>query len=309
MVLYNFPFKMKIAGEIVFPTVARLPEWATNAAYRNAVAMPGKPEISVVGPFSEAGLGKALEFPDAPETIDWDSIMSWVKDIAPIEEEQIVEWMQTAAAANVICGKFVDEYKRAGSLVIARSGDPYIPGVKAEDLKFVSERGMTVANRGYGVVSTPTGNFNVPVPGKATGIFKNILAWGAILESFIIQWTGVLMKFRELVTNPQNRISFPSFRGLTAPVFLTHTSSIPAPVNIAEFSISTNKPQTVVLRARNVDDYRDVLFEDKDSITLREGQNVIQYPIFGFPVVPAMVIELAPEDNTKTILDYWTVTP
>jgi len=305
--LYNFPFKMKIAGEVVFPTVAKLPDWAINAAYRNAVAMPGKPEISVVGPFSEAGLGKALEFPDAPETMDWDSIMSWVKDIAPIEEEQIVEWMQTAAAANVICSRFVDEYKRAGSLVIAKSGDPYIPGVKAEDIKFVSERGMTVANRGYGVVSTPAGNFNVPVPGKATGVFKNILAWGAVLQAFIKQWVGVLIKFRELVTNPQDRISFPNYWGLTAPLFITHASSIPAPVNIAEFSISTNKPQTVVLRARSVDDYRDVLFEDK--ITLQKGQNVIQYPIFGFPVVPTMVIELAPEDQTNTILDYWTVYP
>jgi len=307
MVLYNFPFKMKIAGEIVFPTVAKLPEWATNAAYRNAVAMPGKPEIKVVGPFSESGLGKAIGFPDAPETMDWDTILSWVKDIAPIEEEQIVEWMQTATAANVICSRFMDEYKRAGSLVVGGSGDPYIPGVKAEDLKFVSERGRTVGDRGYGVVSTPTGNFNVPVPGKATGIFKNILAWGAVLESFIKQWTAVLMKFRDLVTNPQNRISLPSFRGLTAPIFLTHSSSIPAPANIAEFSVSTNKPQAVVLRARNVDDYRDVLFEDK--VTLQKGQNVIDYPVFGFPVVPVMVIELAPENQTNTILDYWTAYP
>jgi len=306
-VLYNFPFKMKIAGEIVFPTVAKLPDWATNAAYRNAVAMPGKPEIKVVGPFSESGLGKAIEFPDAPETMDWDSIISWVKDIAPIEEEQITEWMQTAAAANVICSRFMDEYKRAGSLVIARTNDPYMPGLKVEDIKFVPELGRTVASRGYSVVSTPAGNFNVPVPGKATGIFKNILAWGAVLESFIKQWTAVLMKFRELVTNPQSRISFLNVKGLTAPLFLTHASSLPAPVNLAEFSISTDRPQTVVLRARNVDDYRDVLFEDK--ITLQKGQNVIQYSIFGFPVVPAMVVELQPENQTKTILDYWTAYP
>lgn len=305
--LYNFPFKVRVAGEVVFPTVAKLPDWATNAAYRNAVAMPGKPEIKAVGPFSETGLGRAPEFPDAPETMDWDTILSWVKDIAPIEEEQITEWMQTAAAANVICSRFMDEYKRAGSLVVTDAGDPYIPGVKVEDIKFVSELGRTVASRGYSVVSTPAGNFNVPVPGKATGVFKNILAWAAVLEAYLKQWVGVLMKFRELATNPQNRISFPSFRGLTAPVFFTHASSIPAPVNIAEFSISTDRPQTVVVRARSVDDYRDVLFEDK--ITLKEGQNVIQYPIFGFPVVPTMVIELQPEDNTKTILDYWTVYP
>jgi len=78
-------------------------------------------------------------------------------------------------------------------------------------------------------------------------------------------------------------------------------------VNIARFSISTNKPQTVVLRARNVNDYTDVMFEDR--ISLAEGQNEIEYPIFGFPVVPAFVVELVPEDMTKTILDFYEVLP
>jgi len=35
----------------------------------------------------------------------------------------------------------------------------------------------------------------------------------------------------------------------------------------------------------------------------------VELPIFGFPAVPAMVIEIQPEDNTKTILDYYEVIP
>jgi len=306
-VLYNFPFERKVAGKTMFPTVAKLPKWATNAAYRNAVAMPGKAVVKVVGEYSEHGLGEPLEFPDAPKTLSWEETLDWVKEVAPLEEDQIVEWMHTATAANVMVSRFMEEYKRAGSGVVGVADDGYIPGVKVEDLRFRSERGRTVASRGNAVVVTPRGNFNVPVPGKATGIFKDILCFGAVLQAFLKQWVAVLLKFKELATNPSDRISFPSFRGLVAPLFFTHQSTFPSPVNLVEFSVSTDVQQKIVVRGRSVDDYRDVLFEDK--IDLSRGQNVIEYPLFGFPVVPTMVIEIQPEDNTRTILDYWNVYP
>jgi len=305
--LYNYPFKIKVMGQTMFPTVAKLPEWAKDPMYRNAAVMPGQSTIKSGGGYSEEGLAKPIEFQDAPDTLDWDAIMNYVKSVAPIEEPDIVEWMHEAAAANVMLSRTVEEYKRAGSSIVATSNDAYIPGVRVEDLSFRPEIGRTVASRGSAVVVTPRGNYNVPVPGKATGIFKDLISFAAVINAFLKQWTGVLMKFRELATNPSKRISFPSFKGLAAPLFFTHASSVPAPVNLAEFSITTDKPQTVVLRARSVDDYRDVLFEEK--ISLNKGQNIIDYPLFGFPVVPTMVIELQPANNTKTILDYWAVYP
>lgn len=302
--LYNFPFERKIGVKTCFPTVAKLPEWM--AQYRTAVALPGKPSVKVVGSYSEEGLEQPLEGP-APSTMDWDAIEAWSREIAPIDDPSIVEWMYSAHAANTVISARMEEYKRLGSSLIGGSDDPYIPGLKVEDIKFRSELGRTVAGRGYAVLETPRGNVNVPVPGKATAIFRDLIAWGAVLESFLVQWTGVLLKWRELATNPSGRIAFPSFRGLVAPQFFVHSSSVPAPVNLARLSISTNKPQTVVLRARNVNDYTDVMFEDR--ISLAEGQNVVEYPIFGFPAVPAMVIELVPEDGAKTILDRYEVLP
>lgn len=305
--LYNFPFKVNVMGKTLFPTVAKLPEWAANPAYRNAAVMTGAPTIKLAGPYREDGLGEPLEFHDAPKTTDWDKLVEYAKSVGPIDEPDIVEWMHTATAANVVISRVMEEYKRAGSSIVGTSNDAYIPGVKVEDIKFNPELGRTVASRGRATVVTPRGNFNVPVPGKATGVFKDILSFGAVLESFLKQWTAALLKFRELATNPQSRISFPSFRGLSGPLFFTHSASLPTPVNLAEFSISTNKPQAVIIRGRNVDDYRDVLFEDK--IELAQGQNVILFPFFGFPAVPPMVIELQPADQTSTILDYWSAYP
>lgn len=305
--LYNFPFKIKVGGKTLFPTVAKLPDWASNPMYRNAVVIPDEAKVRVVGKFSVENLGESVVFPDAPRTLDWSTVNAWIKEVAPTTERQIVEWMQTAATANVFCHRLMDEYSRAGSSVIAKSDDSYSPGLSVEDLKFRPELGSTVTSRGYGIVDTPSGSFNVRCPGAATGVFKNILSWAAILEAFLKQWVGVLVKFRELAQNPQDRISFPSFKGLTMPLFFTHSSSIPTPVNLVEFSISSNKPQKVIIKGRSTDDYTDVLFEDKVDVS--EGQNVIQYPLYGFPVVPTMVIELQPENNTQTVLDYWEVYP
>jgi len=305
--LYNFPFKVRRFGMTAYPTVAKLPDWAVNPAYRNAAVVTGEATIRVVGEYSEDRLCDPLEFPDAPKTLDWNAIESYAKSTAPVDGVDIVEWMHTAAAANIVISRCMEEYKRAGSSIVGASNDAFIPGLKVEDISFKSEEGRIVSSRGSAVVSTPRGNFNVPVPGKSTIVAKDLLAFGAVLESFLKQWVGVLLKFRELATNPQDRISFPSFRGLTAPMFITHASSIPAPVNLADFSITTNKAQNVVIRGRNVDDYTDVLFED--TLSLSEGQNQIQYPLFGFPAVPPMVIELQPENDTNTVLDYWSVYP
>jgi len=304
--LYNFPFEARVGRQTLFPTVAKLPEWMAEPRYRAAVALPGSPSVRVVGPYSEEGLEQPMEGP-APSTMDWDRIVAWSREIAPVEDPSIVSWMHTAHSANVVISARMEEYKRLGSSLVGASDDPFIPGLKVEDIRFRSERGRDVAARGYAVLETPRGSVNVPVPGKATAVFRDLLAWGAVLEAFLVQWTGVLLKWRELATNPGDRVAFPSFRGLAAPQFFVHSSSVPAPVNIARFSITTDRPQTITIRARNVNDYTDVMFEDR--IQLGEGRNEVELPIFGFPVVPAMVIEMVPEDGTKTILDWYEVIP
>jgi len=307
MRLYNFPFEVKVRGKAMFPTAVKLPEWARDARYRNAVAEMVVQEVRRVGDYTEEGLEKPLWSPDAPSTMDWNTIEAWMKEIAPIEEEQIVEWMQTAAAANVIISAREEEYKKLGSSLVGNSDDAYIPGLSVEDVRFRPELGRTVASRGYAVMETPRGNVDVSVPGKATGIFRDLLCWGACLDAYLVQWTGVLLKWRELTTNPSGDLGFPNFRGLVAPQFFAHSSSIPAPVNMVTMRVCSDKPQTISIRGRSVDDYRDVILEQ--NISVPEGESEVSFYIFGFPVVPVMAVEMQPEDGTKTVLRKWEVLP
>jgi len=305
--LYNFPAEVKVHRRAAYPTVAKLPEWAENAAYRNAAAEMVLREVRPVGRYSEAELEKAPWCPDAPSTMDWNSIESWMKEIAPIEEEQIVEWMHSAAAANVVISAREEEYKRLGSSLVGVSDDPYIPGVTVQDLNFRSELGRTVAGRGYSILETPRGTVNVPVPGKATAIFKDVLAWAAVLDAFLVQWTGVLLKWRELATNPSRDLAFPSFRGLVAPQYFTHASSLPVPVNQVTIRVASDKAQTLTIRGRSVDDYTDVILEN--TVEVPSGESEASFLVFGFPAVPTMVVEVQPEDGTRTILKKWEVLP
>jgi len=307
MTLYNFPFKLRVGRKTLFPTVAKLPEWAVNNACRNAVAEFGEIKVVKIGPYSETGLAMPPESPSAPSSIDWDAIMEWSRSQQSLDDPAMVEWMYWAHAANTIISARMEEYKRLGSSLIGESNDPYIPGLKIEDIRFRSELGRVVAERGYANLDTPRGSVRVPVPGKATAVFKDLISWGAVLNAFLVQWTGVLLKWRELATNPDKELAFPNFNGLVAPQFFTHSSSIPAPVNIITMRISSNKPQTISIKGRNVDDYTEVISEM--SVNVPEGESESTVVIYGFPVVPPMVIEMQPENMTKTILKSWSVIP
>ena len=301
---YNFPFKKKVGDKVLYPTLMKLPDWYTGERMVSATIIAKS--VTVVGAYNEDDILESPLHPDAPRTLDYYKVEKWVKSKFPIGDN-VVEWMRTATACNVITTARMEEYKRAGSMLIGASDDAYIPGVSVEDISFKSELGRTVGTRGYAVVQTPRGNFNVNVPGKATGIFSDLLAWGAVLESYIQQWTAVLLKFKDLAVNPQKKIGFPNYRGLVAPLFIGHEARIPFPINIVEMKVTTNKSQTLQLTARDPNDYTSEFFTDK--FNLSSGENVIRFHVVGIPYVGPMVIQLQPEDNTNTSLDYYKVYP
>ena len=310
VMLYNRPFKMVVDGRGFFPTAMKLPGWALPVVGQKAIIVTRiLKDVKNIGPYHEEGLLNAPQFKEAgaPLTLNYEEIEAWMRTHAPTEEPEVVEWMISAGACNCFLSARAEEYRRAGSEIVAVSGDPWIPGVALDSLVFRRELAKDVVDRGYGLIDTPVGSFECPVPGKATGVFPDLLSWASIVEAFIIQWTSALLKFRELVNNPSSRIGFINTRGLTAPLFFGHASGVPAPVNLVEMSLSSDKIQRVDLNARSTDDYTDILFSDR--FALSPGENIVSLQVFGFPLVPPMVIELQPENETSTILNYYKVTP
>jgi len=236
-----------------------------------------------------------------------------LRENAPVDGREIVEWMHYAAADNAVFEGFGEEYKVcstvAGGSVISQSGDPYIPGVRVGNLRAESIRGSTVGSRGYGTVRTPYGTFNVPVGGKTLYAFKDLLAWAALPWVGSMQWSLTLLQWTKLARAPiTGRVRFPSSHGRVAPNFFEISPRIPAPMCVMRIGLTSDKPQTIRMRGRGTKgSYHNVLFED--SFKIESGESEILYYVTGFPFVGAFTLELGPQDGTETVLDYLEVYP
>ena len=224
---------------------------------------------------------------------------------APIDGLEIVEWMHECAAANAVLFGVMEEYDKLGSRLLATSGDPYIPGAAlSSDFKFKSELARNVDRRGYSVVMTPVGTFNVPEEGCTTIAKRDFLGWaaGTGIRGRYMQWKGTLMRWVELASKPVNsRVRCANIDGLVAPQFFNIPAPFALPVNTTTVVVTSDRQQTVLLRGRSPIDYGSVIFESKQEIP--SGQNSILYRVLGLPRATAHVLEVQPEKGTATVID------
>lgn len=254
------------------------------------------------------GLMKPSLLPWAPVAIDSSQALPAVMEAAPLAAD-VVRWMHVAAADIVAFDAMCEEYNRLGSQLLSGSGDPYIPGVRVGDIRGESVEGGTVRARGYGTVITPAGSFNVPVMGKATFARGDILAWGAIPDPGIgVQWVLTLLQWRELAEAPiTERVRFAGSSGFVAPNFFSIPTTF-APVRTLRIGLTSDKPQTMVIRGRGIKGaFENVIFDDVFNVDA--GESEIIYNVMGVPFVGAFTIELAPADGTQTVLDYIDIIP
>ena len=214
-----------------------------------------------------------------------------------------------AAADNAVFDGMCEDYNRLGSQLLSGSGDAYIPGVRVGDIRGESVDGGTVRARGYGTVITPVGSFNVPVRGKATFARGDILAWAALPDPGTgVQWLLTLLQWRDLARAPIfERVRFASSSGLVAPNFFSIPASF-TPIRTLRIGITSDKPQTITVRCRGTKgEFENILAED--SLRIDAGESEVIYNVIGVPFVRAFTLELAPSDNTQTILDYIDMIP
>ncbi len=254
------------------------------------------------------GLVRSPLLPWAPVEIDSSRVLPAIAREAPLGPD-IVQWMHVAASDVAVFDAMSAKYNECGGKLASSSGDPYIPGVRAGDLRGESVSGYVVRERGYGTVITPVGSFNVPVRGKTTFAMRDILAWAALPDPGTwVQWVLTLLQWLELAKAPiRERIGFASSQGLVAPNFFSIPAT-PAPVRTLRIGLTSDKSQTVVIRGRGTKgSYHNVLFED--SFKVEAGESEVIYNVFGVPFVGDFTLEIAPSDNTQTILDYLEIFP
>ncbi len=256
----------------------------------------------------KSGLLKSLTLPWAPIAINSAEAMETIRSEVPVDGREVVEWMHYSSADNAVFDGMAEEYNRIGSELLSGSGDGYIPGVRVGDLRGQSISGSIVQSRGYGTVITPKGNFNVPVGGKTTFAKGDILAWAALPHVGSVQWLLTLLQWKDLARAPiTNRIRFASSHGLVAPNFFLIPATF-APIRTLRVGITSDNRQTLTIRGRGTKgSYENVLFEDK--VDIDSGENEFIYNVFGFPSVGAFTLEIQPQDNTQTVLDYIDIFP
>jgi len=304
-------------GRRFYPTELSLPVWARARRLTTALARLELRDIRVKTLRAEpdfTGLLRPSFAPTFPVALDPREYLDRIRTEAPTDGAEIVEWMQGAFVDNAILDCRINEYNRLGSQVIGTSNDAYIPAVVVEDCNFRSELGRDIGSRGYGILQTPRGNFNVDAGGKAKGIASDLLTWGAIPWVGSMQWTGTLMKWKSLANTPiTSTIGFPTSINpttrafLSGPQFVVMNPSRPAlRVAVTQvFSVSEAQRLNIVYRDPN--DYTRVLAQD--WIDLPAGQNQVNYTIVSFPYVPPTVHDMQPEDNKIIALNQFTTSP
>jgi len=321
---FNFPEFVKIENRILATSRLEFPTWCRGLALRQALRSFKIRDFEVSeisSKFDYTGLAE----PDEEEGIlqkireklrerlgRWlhpKDVYDTLAEIHPVDGKEIVDWMLISVAEAMTMRARVAEYNRAGimSYSSGNATDPRYPGLTVEDIRFKSEPGRTIRSRGYGIVVTPRGNYNVPSLGKATGVFRDLLSWGSCSYAGSIQWTASLLKWKRLLQTPiRDGIGFyMDFRGNTAPNFFAQMPTFPKPRATLVMRFSSDKDQNVRVRFRDPTNYANVLGEK--VVVVSSGTNEVTTTVTGFPYVPPTVSEVQPEDGAQTIIDLYAV--
>ncbi|GAH75660.1 unnamed protein product, partial [marine sediment metagenome] len=114
-----------------YPTTVRLPVWCRGLSLGSALKNISIGDITVRRISTvfdkEKGLSRSLLFPQFPPGLNPLDLGERIREEAPIDGAEIVEWMQLAAAENAVLDARCMEYNRLGSQLVSKSGDAYIP--------------------------------------------------------------------------------------------------------------------------------------------------------------------------------------
>ena len=234
-----------------------------------------------------------------------------IRDIPTIRPDgtEIVDWMIDALKAAIPLDVMTTSVAKAGGVVVSKSGDPYIPGVSAGKCKVLSWTGRTVKEKGYGVVTTPVGDFQVPL-GKAVTFTKgDVLAWAANLSVQIKQWVMALINWLKPPQAPiENRIPFAVVSGFTAPQFVAVSPNAPVPLALLRIGMTSEKDQKVSIKLRGPEGkYQNVL--DQTEVQIPAGQSETLIWVTNIPYVTNFTLHIQPQNGVKTVIDYVKLIP
>jgi len=310
MALWNFPLeRISATGERYLPTRVLFPDWLTmesqNEGERNFSRVREIRTRIIDREFNLEWLNlvRSPLFPHLPVALDGLDLLPKIKADVPIDNVEIVEWMQECTADQAILSARVAEYNRY-SRVVARSGDPWSPGVRVEDISIERIRGRDLIGHSFSV-RTPRGTFDVPEGEGRAGIFSDLLAWAGGIGWPGVQWTGTLIKWLDLAKTPiTSDIGFPVLiRSIIAPNFFVQEPSSSARRVRVRMQLTSNRDQDATLIFRSPTNYSNEI-DLPATVSLARGTNELEFIIASYPSVPVVVTQVQPTVGTTVLRRY-----
>jgi hypothetical protein len=252
---------------------------------------------------------------------DPQGVLAQVRQSAPSNGQDVVGWMQDAAALNAYAQVTEETYNSIGAIALGSSsgsgsaqllsavGDGFIPGVRiSNSVYFVSQNGYQVQRQGYAVVGTPYGQYQVPVGGNALIAVKDLLAWAAVPYTYWIQFLAALFQWLRLARVPfSQKVTFPTAGNMTGPQFFDVSPGLPLPGVLLIIGLESPSDQDVIIAGRGPSGSYDSQYFSK-TVHLQQGQQDVYLFVYGFPAVSEFTLEVWPQ-NGSTVIDYIKTVP
>ena len=303
--------EVAVAGRILryHPTQMPLAKWVTPRVMSEGVRnfSFGRPEIRHIT--AEFDLRRiAIEvspiFPRLGKVLATEDAAEKLRQEAPVDRSEIVEWMHDSASATAVMSAREVEYNKH-SQVETRSSDGYIPGVRLSSLAFERVSGYTYWSRGYARAFTPVGTVNVPRMSLVPIVGRDFLGWAFAGPRHWIQWTGVLAELKRLASSITSPVGFPNFWGRVAPFWVLQQPSRETQRAEVRIIVDSDRAQRMRITFRDPNDYTRVI--DAGEIDVPRGRSEIRFIIASYPAVPPVVNEMKPEDGTRSVLNRFEV--
>jgi len=296
-----------VAGRVLryHPTQIPLARWASPRIMTEGVRnfSFGRPEIRLITEVFDLrriGIEVSPVFPRLGKVLATEEAAERLRQEAPVDRTEIVEWMHDSAAALAVMSAREVEYNRH-SQVETRSGDAYIPGVRLTSLSFERVSGYEYWSRGFARAFTPVGTINVPRMSLVPIVGRDFLGWAFAGPQSWIQWTGVLAELKRLASRVTSPVGFPNLWGRVPPLWLLQQPGREAQRAEVVMVIDSDRDQRLRIAFRDPNDYTRVI--DAGEIDVPRGRSEVRFVVASYPAVPPVVNEVKPEDNTQTVLN------
>jgi hypothetical protein len=308
--LFNNPLtRVNTNGVRYRTTRMRLPSWVDRDTMTEGVdSVPSSLNFTVnriSGTRPVDRLRQSPMFENVRKHFKAAPVLEDIKEKAPVDDQEIVGWMQQSAADSAVMSSWARAYGKNSS-VEAATGDPRFPANESTaDFSFRGQRNQELKSSGTATFQTPNGNVSIADKSSKLVADGDTIGWGAAeSEDRGVQWKGTVAQFKDLAETPiENPLPFPEVGSKMGrqkiPNILNQVPPEQSEETNINFNVSANGPKELNLKLRNPNNYNEILTEGTFSVP--EGTSNVEFNMTSAPAVPPLATQITAQGDTQSM--------